>query len=131
MNNTLLEMLPRTIAIDLDGVLAQYSGWHYNIQDPYPGAKEFVEQLKEMGWLVILHSTRGREHMRTWADSHKIPYDAINESIGLETDGEKPVAHVYLDDRGMRFNGDYSKTIQMLKERVVKPWWEKAVLTKS
>jgi len=49
----------KTVAVDLDGVLAEYHGWKGldHIGDPIPGAQEFCRQLAEFA-NVTIYTTR-------------------------------------------------------------------------
>jgi len=90
------------IAVDFDGVIHWYrKGWNggaiYDI--PMPGCKEAMKQLQGQGHRLIIFSARAyaqRKEMEAWLKVHNIPYNEI------ATDA-KPLAHVYLDDRGLRF----------------------------
>ena len=109
------------IAVDFDGVIHKYSkGWHDGtIYDgPMPGCYDAMCRLRDPGHNLIIHSSRGfsrlgkrsqREAMKSWLRTHKIPYDSI------ATEG-KPPAHVYLDDRALRFTGDWEQTFIDLLE---------------
>lgn len=44
------------VAIDVDGVIADYSkGWQgeEHIGDPLPGAREFLQKLQDHGWKIL------------------------------------------------------------------------------
>jgi ribonucleotide monophosphatase NagD (HAD superfamily) len=93
------------IAVDFDGVIHRYSkGWHDGtIYDgPMPGCCDALHQLQDRGHKITIYSSRTFTRpsqlntMKTWLLKYKIPYDSI------ATEG-KPPAHVYLDDRGLRF----------------------------
>lgn len=109
-------MRKKTIAIDFDGVIHQYSkGWQDgSIYDPpMEGALEAVKRLASNNKLVIF-STRAKDsrmHMEMiiWLDLHGFaPY------ISSVTH-EKVIAHIYIDDRGLRFD-DWSNTMDTLTE---------------
>lgn len=101
--------MKKTIAVDLDGVLAQYSGWqgleHFGRPLPYAG--QFMERLKNLGH-VMVYTTRTNaschpDHsgdalvsvVKNWLDKYNIPYDRIYEGEG------KPIAAAYVDDRAV------------------------------
>ena len=89
------------IAVDFDGVIHRYSeGWKDGtIYDPpIEGCKEALRRLMADGHRIIVYSAReDRVGMESWMARHQIPYSSIfSES--------KPKAHVYLDDRGLRFH---------------------------
>jgi len=100
----------KTVAVDVDGVLAQYDGWkgieHFG--DPIPGAREFLETLLQK-YDVLIHTTRCSEEInkpetsvllarrvRRWLDQHNLPHDGIWVGTG------KPIAVAYIDDRALR-----------------------------
>ena len=100
----------KTIAIDLDGVLDEYNG-KYN-EDIIPniksGAKEFIIKLSK-DYKLILFTTRNSEKAKEWLIENNINkyfYDVTNV---------KPLAYIYIDDRTLKFNGDYNKTLEEIK----------------
>jgi hypothetical protein len=99
----------KSVAVDLDGVIAQYDGWKgvENIGDPMPGAREFLAKLREK-FKVIIHTTRvstevnkgtPREmligYVAGWLAGHDLPFDEIWFGEG------KPIAVAYIDDRAV------------------------------
>lgn len=94
-----------TVCIDLDGVIADYSkGWQGDeyFGEPITGVKEALQKLKDKGWKVIVWTARKKKDLvRGYLNKHKIPFDSINEN-------GKPSAKVYVDDRALPFNGDWS-----------------------
>lgn len=108
------------IAIDFDGVLHLYSkGWNGGaIYDPpVPGAKEAMQQLKQQGHYLLIFSTRTntifrkkgepdqQKAMEEWLTQHEIPFDKI-WTFG------KPMADIYIDDRALSFQGNWTQTLQ-------------------
>lgn len=108
-----------SIAIDVDGVLADYSmGWKGSavLGFPNPGAKEFLEALRDAGWHIIVHTTRGKEIMEWWLQEHGLHYDDINENPYLQGENPgKPIATIYLDDRAIQFRGDFQQALREIK----------------
>jgi len=104
--------MKKSVAVDVDGVLAQYDGWKgvEHIGDPIPGAVEFTKKLQEIARVVIF-TTRvnadpkisGRnesvqmltQRVRLWLDAHGFAYDEIYVGQG------KPLAAAYVDDRAV------------------------------
>lgn len=92
----------KTVAVDLDGVLAKYDGWKGidHVGDPVPGAKEFIEELcKEFS--VIIYTTRCREskgiaRVVGWLIEWNFP-----KEVTVWTEGGKPLAVAYIDDRAV------------------------------
>jgi len=111
----------KTICIDLDGTLAEYHGWtgaFAPIGEPLPGAWEFCRALRAAGWRIIIHTCRGDlDAVRDWLDANTIAYDGINATDhNAEGSSEKPIADVYLDDRAVRFEGDFSRALRQIGE---------------
>lgn len=116
-----------TICIDIDGVIADYSkGWQgeNHIGDPLPGAKKFLQRLREAGWKIIIFTTRGNGDMERYCDRHGLCYDEINQNSSLVgRNPGKPIATVYLDDRGICFKGNFDKSFEDIMR--FKVWYEK------
>lgn len=103
--------MKKSIAVDVDGVLAQYDEWRGldHIGDPIPGAVEFTKKLGER-FDVIIFTTRCSEEVngevdkapllvnrvRCWLDKHGFEYDHIWSEKG------KPLCLAFIDDRGIR-----------------------------
>lgn len=101
----------KTVAVDLDGVLAHYDGWRgfFNIGDPLPGAQDFIRSLLEFAE-VIIHTGRinndpmfngpnfdqGPEIIRGWLSKHEFP-----SGVQVWSGKGKPVASAYVDDRAV------------------------------
>jgi hypothetical protein len=87
-----------TILVDFDGVIHRYSqGWHdgtaYDI--PFDGAREGLVKLEEMGFTVVIFSTRDKLQIIEWLAKYDFePYDITNEKIP---------AIAIIDDRAIRF----------------------------
>lgn len=103
--------MSKTIALDVDGVLAKYDGWsgvdHFG--EPIEGAVEFTKKLKQMGFDIIIHTCRCSEginkpekghllgnRVRDYLDEHGFVYDHIH------IEGGKPIASFYIDDNAIR-----------------------------
>ena len=138
----------KTICLDFDGVLYSYiSGWQgpNNLpDDPVPGAQGFCQWLLDEGYQVVINSVRFNEEldltestvekpesyvgnadqaMQTvfkWLMLHRFP-PAIKLSIG------KPAAQIYIDDRGLRFLGDFNQTQEYMKAIGMdfRPWGQR------
>jgi len=97
-----------TIAVDFDGVIANYSGWKGGdvLGSPRSDVVAAMRILRTEGWKLIVHTTRSAEDIRSYLDGHSIPYDEINMNSEYGSLGVKPVATVYWDDRALRYSGD-------------------------
>ena len=113
-----------TVVVDFDGVIHSYqSGWQgaENVPDPVvPGIKEAIDQLRELGYKVVVVSTRcasaaGMGAVRKYLRDNGIEVDDVM--------AEKPPALCYVDDRALCFRGN----AEVLVEQVLKfrSWTEK------
>lgn len=116
------------IVIDLDGVICpvKRDGESYSDLPVLPGAADRIRQWRSKGHVVIIQTAR---HMATcdgnvgklmrriglitldWLERHGIEYDEIYFG--------KPNGHVYIDDRGFRYEGWAELTEEVL-ERAAK-----------
>ena len=107
------EKKTKTIAIDFDGVLADYSKGYQGkdvFGTPIPGGDNATKVLKENGWRIIIYTTRpATDALKNWLKENNITYDYINENPDQPEDakGCKLIADVYLDDRSMCFRGNW------------------------
>lgn len=106
----------RIIAVDLDATIAEYHGWRGEevIGDPLPGARESLEALSDQGYIIIVYTARkDRARVARYLESHRIPFDYIES---------KMYADVYVDDRALRFEGDWDSTVRGV--RTARPWYD-------
>ena len=95
-----------TIAIDVDGTVADSSAVDFNKVDknphelmkarPIKGAVEAVKKLYEEGHIIVFHTSRDYgsiEATKKWLRKHGFPFHHIVM--------EKFIAHVYIDDRAI------------------------------
>lgn len=100
------------IVIDLDGTICPIKKSTESYADlvPYEGAVEKMNSLRKEGHYIIIQTARNMATQESnlgkvmknigkvtleWLDRYGIPYDEIYFG--------KPNAHVYIDDRAMRF----------------------------
>jgi hypothetical protein len=100
-----------TVCVDLDGVLASYSGWKgvQHIGEPLPGAVEFTRRLVEFA-RVVIYTTRCTEDMegrdglkaaelrqlvQDWLNRNNFAYDEVWTGQG------KPIYSCVVDDRAV------------------------------
>lgn len=116
-------MNSKIVCIDVDNTINKYPGWRnegYDVVDgePIPGAKEAIKQLRNGGCIVLVHSTRcgysgGTVAITEYLNRYNIRVDGICSN--------KPPADVYIDDKGMTFDGvwdaDFVNAIMNFK-----PW---------
>jgi hypothetical protein len=112
-----LEKQP-TIAVDFDGVIANYDGWtgSSDIGSPREDVLDVLRTLHAEGWKIIVYSCRGAEEFEAYLLAHGIPFDEINQNPACPTGGVKPVANVYWDDRAYRYSGDAHEDIKGIRK---------------
>lgn len=139
----------KTICVDFDGVIHLYnSGWQGADQipdPPVPGAIHGLHLLTQDPEIeVAIYSSRssepgGIEAMKKWLDTWEKDWREGTEWEQYDKDTvenmfrnvkylsekcvfptSKPPAVVYIDDRGINFDGDWSKITADLKN--YKPW---------
>jgi len=112
----------KRLMIDFDGVIHKYTGFNGGKlnQEVIPGAKKAIEKKKKKYEIVIFTtrasvSANGPEKTKMFVDDIKkwlkefgIYYDKITS--------EKLGAIAYIDDRGLRFTGDWDSTIKSLQQ---------------
>lgn len=108
----------KTVCIDFDGVLAQYSGWKGpdHLGEPMAGAREFLQALADMGFEIVIHTTRNPLIVTAWVSGHG--FDGL---IGGITNQKVP-AVAYIDDRAICFRGNFAETLMGLS--YFSPWWK-------
>ena len=95
-----------TIAIDLDGTVADCTGVDFNKVDenpnelmkatPIPEALEAVQKLHDEGNTIVFYSSRdhgSKAVTEKWLKKHGFPFHHVEL--------EKFVAHIYIDDRAI------------------------------
>ena len=111
------KLKPKHVCVDFDGVLAQYAGWKgpNHLGDPRPGAKEFLEEIRDLGMKPIILTTREPENVYLWLSKWGL------KGLVARVTQEKPPALVYIDDRALRFRGNFQETLGELQRFV--PFW--------
>lgn len=115
------------ICVDFDGVLNRYT--HYKgvdvFEDAVPGAAEAMQYLHARHW-VIIHTTRpDTPAIRKWLADRNIPFHYWNENPDRTATGQldprKPIADVYVDDKGITFNGNWPEIVHAIEN--FRPWY--------
>lgn len=110
--------MPKTIAIDFDGVLHGYSkGWQGGVMydKPVEGAADALAHFIDQGFEVVIYSTRCHSRtvdgvfqpnevnaMREYLSKHSIPFTRI------QTEPGKPLCKLFVDDNAFRFEGTWN-----------------------
>jgi ribosomal protein S18 acetylase RimI-like enzyme len=94
---------PFTIAIDLDGTLAEQEV-PFNVDsigEPRTKAVRWARRFHRSGARIIIFTVRGdTELVKDWLDEHDVPYDFVNENPDQPPNSSgKVFADVYWDDR--------------------------------
>ena len=109
------EYMKKTIAIDLDGVLDNYTKYTDDIPPIKHGAKEFIIKLSK-DYELVLFTTRSPKEATMWLISNKI------DKYFKDVTNVKLPAYIYLDDRSIQFQGDYNKTLGEIEK--FKVYWK-------
>lgn len=105
----------RTICIDFDGVLHDYSKGFQGenvFGDMITGADDATGVLKKNGNTIIIYTTRPvTDELKAWLKEKNISYDYINENPDQPkgSEGCKLIADLYIDDRGLCFHGEWDE----------------------
>jgi len=113
------------ICIDMDGTICETKKLNedYRNVKPKPGAIEALKKLKTDGHIIIIHSSRNMEAetnnvakiiavqapiFKEWFDKYEIEFDEL--LLG------KPLADLYIDDKALKYNNDWTEIINKIKE---------------
>ena len=100
-----------TIAIDFDGVINSYASGFVAVDkipdDPVPGVFGGIINYIDYGFEVCIYSTRnesekGRKAIQEYLIKYHMPQEYIDK---IRIVSGKPVAKLYIDDRGYQFAG--------------------------
>lgn len=108
-----------TVCLDFDGVLNTYSGWAgaEELFEPAPGVREFLSQAQK-SFALVIHSTRDPALIEGWLDRHDL------SSFIHRVTMTKPLAIAYVDDRAIRFSGDFEAVLEQFRVGL-RAHWEK------
>ncbi len=106
------------ISVDLDGVLnlgETYRGPNH-FAPVRTGARNFLTQLHNRGFEIVIHTARPVHFAKTYLrenDLMRYVNDVTNEKLP---------SRIYVDDRGLKFEGDFERTLRAVDE--FKTHWE-------
>lgn len=118
------------IAIDFDGTIAHYDGWKGRgvFGKPIDGAKEALKFFVDNGHTIIINTCRLEiDDVTKYLEKNGIEYNYINHSpknVDNMLHPAKQFADVYIDDRGICFQGFWNKEFIDLVVNF-KPWEKK------
>ena len=97
------------VAVDFDGVLNTYDGWkgEYELFEPRRGVGFFLSKLDEK-YNIIIFTNRKPQSVWRWLEDYNLA------CFVKEVTNTKPRAFVYVDDRGLKFEGDFDKTLKII-----------------
>ena len=109
--------MKKTLLIDLDGVLNEYKG---NFDKGYippikEGAKDFLKELSK-DYEIKIFTTRNKILTAKW-----IQQNNLREFIADITN-IKELCYLYIDDRCIKFDGNFKETINSIKN--FKVWYK-------
>ena len=112
-----MKTFKKTILIDLDGVLNEYTG---NFDKDYippmkTGTKEFLETLSEK-FEFKLFTTRNKILASKWLVENNI------DNFFVDITNIKDLAWLYIDDRCVNFNGSFDSLKNSIE--TFKPWYK-------
>ena len=109
--------MKKTILIDLDGVLNTYDGnFNENIIPPVKeGASRFLEELSTK-FLIKVFTTRNKLLASKWLIENKL------DNFVSDVTNVKDPAWLIIDDRCIKFDGDYNGTIESVMN--FKVWYK-------
>ena len=107
----------QAICVDFDGVIAEFSDNINDFGKIIDGAGAALEKLRALGYKIIIHTTRPSDEdhiteLTKYLKAHDIPFDEINTNSDSKWPSAKPVADLYIDDRALRFEGNWDDTVQ-------------------
>jgi ion channel len=106
-----------TIAVDFDGVIADYDGWKgpSDFGPPRGDVIEVLKVLRSEGWRIVVYSCRTSEEIGPYLKEKSIPFDEINQNSSSPSGGPKPMATVYWDDRACPYSGNAQDDLEKLR----------------
>lgn len=108
----------KIVSIDLDGVLNTYKGNYVkdSLSPMKEGADEFLKNLSRE-YRIEIFTVRDLNLTKEWLIKNK-----LIQYIENITDRKNPFASVILDDRAIKFDGNYNKAYKNIMS--FKPYWK-------
>jgi hypothetical protein len=108
-----------TIVFDLDGTICQMSKSYPSIGKVYPAVKPIIDRLRGMGFKIGVYTARAnkeRKNIKEYLLNSGIDIDFVN--CENKNRSSKPLAGIYVDDRGFRFSGRWARDESLLLEYI-------------
>ena len=107
----------KTLLIDLDGVLNEYTG---NFDKNYiptikTGAKKFIERISN-NFEIKLFTTRNKILASKWLIENNL------ENYIQDITDKKDLCWLFIDDRCINFDGNYENLYEQIQK--FKPWYK-------
>lgn len=101
------------VAIDWDHTLMDGEEW-------LPGAKDAIRLLREKGHKVCIHSCNNPAWIEKCLNNAGIVVDLVwkGKAKEISLNGQKPVADLYIDDKGYHFQGNWPTEIHNVLDRL-------------
>ena len=106
-----------TICIDYNGCLDLYKGYKIGMYPPRPGVKEFLEKLVQVGYKIVILTAADTKDVWRFLKTNGL------DKFVADVTNEKVPAIAYIDDRAVRFDGDFEATYYEILH--FRPFWEK------
>lgn len=106
----------KTLLVDFDGVLAQYSGWKgpEELGPPLTKARSAMHLLAK-DYTLVCFTTRDPQYVEPWLKRHGFPH--------MRVTNRKDPAYLQIDDRAICFQGEWTnELLEQIKH--FRPWWE-------
>ncbi|HEY0759273.1 MAG TPA: adenylyl-sulfate kinase [Acidisarcina sp.] len=108
----------RTIAVDFDGVIADYDGWRGDGEfgSPRVDVRNALHSLRREGWKIVVHTARKPSAVEPYLRQADVPFDEINANTDYPALSPRPIATVYWDDRAVCYSGDAMRDLEHIRE---------------
>lgn len=111
------------ICVDFDGVIACFTDDIEDFGEVIPGSADALSALRSYGYKIIIHTARPAhknhiDRLSEYLKKEGIPFDEINQNSDCNWESTKPVADLYIDDRALRFNGNWDVTLSKAKQHL-------------
>jgi len=129
------DLTKNTIAIDFDGVIHKYSkGWDDGsiYDEPIKGVHNALMELRNDYWVYIFTTRNVQDvanwmNRKFWGEGNEMGFRTVAMPEGIKfwqggrcgevaVSNRKLPAEFYIDDRGIKFNGDWEETLKEIKE---------------